>query len=118
MLNFTQELYFVNFNGRGIQEIEACFSKNIRDITGQLKFVYNHIATIKKDTFKIVSMQSIFLDHNSIRKVEDDAFNNLPDLEQLGLNNNLLRELNPNAFKKLPKLQTLYLSCNDIIFLQ
>ena len=118
MINFSQELNSVNFNSCNIGEIESCFSENIRDIKSEIAIVNNRITTIRTDTFRNLSVQVILLEHNSIKRIEDAAFNHLPNLERLRLNNNHLKILNPNAFEKTPKLQCLYLYCNDITFLQ
>ena len=118
MINFTQELDGMNFDRCGIKEIEACFSEHIRDIKHQLTIVNNRITTIKKHTFKNLSVRSIVLLHNFIKSVEDAAFNHLPHLEQLNLSNNRLKNLNPNAFKETPNLRALFLYCNDIMHLE
>ena len=57
---------------------------------------------------------ALHLENNHISKIEENAFNNLPNLTYLWLNNNDISKIAEKAFNNLPKLYGLHLGSNDI----
>ena len=75
----------------------------------------NDISVIENNAFNnLPNLTVLSLDNNDISKIEENAFNNLPKLTVLFLDNNHISKIQENAFNNLPKLAVLSLNNNDI----
>lgn len=96
-----------------VQEIEPEFLLGQQYQPETLFISGNGIKTIKKHTFKNLTIQEFWLGNNQIEVLENEAFTNL-ELQRLDLNSNQIKDLNCDAFKHLPNLVELDLRSNRI----
>jgi len=75
----------------------------------------NSIQTIEKTAFDGFSyLTDLFLNDNSISKIDSDIFAQITNLEWLSLKNNCIKSINPLAFESLKKLIGLNLAGNEL----
>lgn len=78
---------------------------------------YNKIKKIgKKDFSRLSELKSLQLDNNDIAVIAEGAFDKLIKLESLLLSNNIIFQLQPNLFDKTHALQVLSISGNNMAF--
>lgn len=69
---------------------------------------------MKKVPYIPSRMKYVYLQHNEITSVPDDAFGNATNLEWVMLHQNHINSLGKDAFSKLPNLNRLYLNDNNL----
>ena len=73
------------------------------------------IESVKKQQFsELNNLETLVLEFNRIKIIEDDTFSNLNKLSKLKLNDNNIEKLNPKSFAGLRNLKELYLSSNKL----
>jgi hypothetical protein len=113
LLNITNKIDRIEFVGCNIEDIEEnCFRGQKIDKT--ISIFGNKISMVKRHTFVDLDIEILSLTSNSIEVIEDEAFLNLPNLNQLSLNSNHIGRLNPYSFVQTPKLKYLDLMRNKI----
>lgn len=75
---------------------------------------YNPIEFLPAGSFFPSSLQFLYLNHNKINFVNDNRFNNLPNLKLLDLSNNGLTVFSEKALARLSGLRTLRLDNNNL----
>lgn len=65
---------------------------------------HNNIKVIHSFTFLNVTLRKVYLSHNHIELIEEEAFKDLYNLEDVDLSNNKLKSINSNMFVNLIKL--------------
>jgi hypothetical protein len=117
-LHITHKVNLVQFSNFQIEEIEPeCFSKQMYKVFNSLVFINNKFPIVRKGMFKNLQCRLIVLVNNKIESIENEAFDNLPNVETIELLNNNLIQLNPKSFLQTPQLRTLDLSRNRIKFI-
>ncbi|KAJ3652870.1 hypothetical protein Zmor_018800 [Zophobas morio] len=112
LFNLSYPLQCLQFINTYTVEIEPDF------LHGQEVYVLyiqeNNIKVIQTYTFRNLKLSHIDLSRNGIQFVENLAFANLSNLQQLTLEENKLTTLNPKAYENLPTLEDLLLMKNYI----
>ena len=83
------------------------------DMTNKLYLENNKILAIEDDALPR-SLTLIDLSNNEFDFVDENQFNNMPDLYNIDFRNNRISYIPLNAFKNSPKLKNIYLSDNNI----
>ncbi|CAH1788789.1 unnamed protein product [Owenia fusiformis] len=82
----------------------------------ELDLSYNQIRTVTK-LGEFLKMKTLNLQHNQLKSLDTNTFNQLYNIESLYLNDNLLKDVDENALYNMGKLEILDLSNNNITVL-
>ena len=103
----------VSCNSRGLDSIPTGFPSD----TYVLLLNNNSISKIEEKAFNnLPQLYGLHLGNNNISKIEENAFNNLPKIAALSLDNNHISKIEENAFNNLPTLTAISLMNNSISF--
>ena len=101
----------VNCSRRGLDSIPTDLPNNTYD----LQIQYNKISVIENNTFNnLPDLRYLELQYNDISVIENNAFNNLPDLCYLYLHSNKITSIKSDMFNNLTNLYRLELQHNGI----
>ncbi|KAM8772705.1 toll-like receptor 2 [Acanthopagrus schlegelii] len=97
-----------------------CSKQNLKDIPAapsklvtKLDLSFNHLSTIMRDDFvAYASLESLIVNNNMIRTIQEQAFDPLTNLIELDLSSNQLDSLSAEWFQSLVSLQHLNLLGN------
>jgi hypothetical protein len=118
-LDITHKVNTFQFTNFQIEEIEPeCFSKQMHKVFNNLVLMINKFPIVRKGMFKNLQCRLICLSANEIESIENEAFDNLPNVKTIELLNNNLIHLNPKSFLQTPQLKTLDVSRNRIKFIE
>lgn len=109
-------LQFIVLRQTNISYIEPGTFNNIADISLELE--QNALTEIIAGIFNGTQITSISLQNNQISTIENNAFDNMPNLLTVLLNNNRIAFWNNEWFQNTPKLNTILISSNLIENLQ
>jgi hypothetical protein len=85
-LHITHKVNLVQFSNFQIEEIEPeCFSKQMYKVFNSLVFINNKFPIVRKGMFKNLQCRLIVLVNNKIESIENEAFDNLPNVETIEL---------------------------------
>jgi Leucine-rich repeat (LRR) protein len=77
---------------------------------------HNRLKRLNENTFKpLKRLLRLDLDNNELEEIDSGAFENLTSLEKLYLFNNKLKSIGANTFKAIEKLESLELHRNELI---
>lgn len=112
------ELEVLDLSNNRISEINRNWFSSISQSLEVLDFLNNSIIHVLDETFSALSnLKALTLSINQI-SMNENPFEGLTSLEQLGLGRNGISELNPSWFSSIPQLQELFLCGNKITELQ
>ncbi|XP_063924492.1 insulin-like growth factor-binding protein complex acid labile subunit [Zophobas morio] len=115
LFNLPYPLQTLEFINTSTEEIEPDFLKGQEVYS--LIVQENNIKVVQTYTFRNLKLTDIDLSRNGIQLVENLAFANLSNLEEIYLDENKLTTLNSKAYENLPKLRKLTLMKNYITLL-
>jgi hypothetical protein len=96
-----------------IEKIEINFLNRL-GIWSELSMSFNPLHILRRYTFANDGIRIIDLSSNMIRRVENEAFINLPNITEIHLQSNLLQRFNSKSFSNVPSLVILDLTWNKI----
>nr|CAD7195448.1 unnamed protein product [Timema douglasi] len=104
--------HLVDCSLRSLTEIP----RDLPDTTIVLTAAHNDLTTITTKDFPRTrpNLQSLYLNNNTIRYLEIDAFGKLDNLKMLDLQGNLIRAIEPRTFISNKNIIKLVLSSNEI----
>ena len=79
-----------------------------------LRINNNILTVIKPGIFVDLNLKNLYLGHNKIEHIEDNAFTSLPNLELIDLDSNFLSSIRENSFSILPSLKDFYIQNNRL----
>lgn len=97
----------------GITRLVKGSFKNGFNELGLLIIDHNYISEIQDDVFTITNLTKLYMRHNGITVISDNAFKSLPNLNELDLSHNSIYYLVPHWFK-LNFLNAIILDYNKI----
>ncbi|KAJ3644794.1 hypothetical protein Zmor_022497 [Zophobas morio] len=105
IFNLKSDIKSISFDNCLIEDIqEECFSEKVANVTTNIEIFNNKLTSIKKDTFRNLKVQDIYLKNNLIEVIEDDSFLNLTELIYLDLSFNKVRTLKIRSLDEYTKL--------------
>jgi hypothetical protein len=117
LLSITAEVEMVSFVYCQIKEIEKDCFRN-QNVVKQIVICMNEISVIRRRTFANLQIESLSLENNLIKVVENEAFFNLTNLRHIFLNTNQISQIDPKCFVQVSQLSTFDVSMNRIKKLQ
>ncbi|KAJ3652880.1 hypothetical protein Zmor_018808 [Zophobas morio] len=112
LFSFSYPVDILRIQNCSVVEIDPDFLYG-QEITN-LHIIRNNIKVIRTHSFRNLVLKSIDLSKNGILAIEDMAFVNLSNLEEIRLSTNKLTVFNSRAFASLPKLHLMSLMTNKI----
>lgn len=106
---FVMEVIFVNI---GLDYIEPGFfeSNNLQ----QVYIGLNNLKRIEKGVFSNTTIKSLVLSENKIDVIDENAFENMPQLEAIALDFNNIKIFDPNWFNGAKSLYEISIDHNNI----
>ncbi|XP_022904395.2 leucine-rich repeat-containing protein 24-like [Onthophagus taurus] len=111
----------------GKQTVE-CGERNLVEIpegmdasTQVLEFTNNRLKSLQKELFfkmNLIHLQKLYISHNHISRIDENAFKGLTNLIELDLSGNLLDVIPTVSFIDCPSLMRLILSFNPISYVK
>ncbi|KAK4876266.1 hypothetical protein RN001_012688 [Aquatica leii] len=75
---------------------------------------FNRLVYIKEGVFNHLRVAKLYLSNNSISYIENEAFDDMPNLRLLNLDSNRLKNWNSDWFTNTPNVQTLSVDSNEL----
>lgn len=106
-----RHLQFIKMEQCGLQELNPGAFLVLPQIE-TISLRHNEIEYIREGVFNYILVTKLYLSNNSISYIENDAFDNMPNLALLQLDNNKLKYWSTEWFKGSPNVEHLSLDTN------
>ncbi|XP_042913728.2 leucine-rich repeat and immunoglobulin-like domain-containing nogo receptor-interacting protein 2, partial [Parasteatoda tepidariorum] len=112
LFNNSENLTSVNLKRNQIKNVTKCFSGNNR--LEHIDLSNNLIGFCDYAFQSLLSLKTINLEDNRVRKITKNCFSSTPSLEELILRQNNISQIDSEAFSQLDQLQNIDVSRNRL----
>lgn len=109
----SRTIRFLNLEASGIEILESGAFENVPNLY-EVNLALNSIEVVPVGVFNFLNVRSVFLNNNSIVRIERNAFDNMTYLTYVQLEYNKLKEIDSDWFKNSPRVFSVFYNHNTI----